>query len=48
MLSGALTTAISGADDGIWWFELALVSNLDGASVTKFYIDNIQLIYEAP
>jgi hypothetical protein len=39
-----LTSAIAGIDDNIAWFELALISNLDGASVTKFYIDNIRLI----
>lgn len=44
----ALTAKIAGADDGIAWFEFALVSNLDGASVAKFYIDNIQLVYEGP
>jgi len=44
VLPEALTTAIAGTDPNIWWFELALVSNLDGASVTKFYIDNIQVV----
>jgi hypothetical protein len=48
VLPEALTSAIAGTDDNISWFELVLVSNLDGASVTKFYIDNIQLIYESP
>jgi len=43
VLPEALTSAIAGTDENIWWFELALVSNLDAASVTKFYIDNIQL-----
>ena len=43
VLPEALTSAIAGTDQNISWFELALVSNLDGASVTKFYIDNIQL-----
>ena len=43
-LPDALTAKIAGADDNIAWFELALVSNLDGASVTKFYIDNIQTV----
>jgi hypothetical protein len=47
-LPDALTGKIAAADDNIGWFELALVSNLDGASVTKFYIDNIQLSYDAP
>jgi hypothetical protein len=44
----ALTAKIAAADDNIWWFEFALVSNVDGASVTKFYIDNIQISYEPP
>jgi hypothetical protein len=39
---------LAGVDDNISWFELVLASNVDGASVTKFYIDNIQLSYEAP
>ncbi len=47
-LSDSLTSAIAGADDNISWFELVVVTNLDGASVTKFYIDNIQIHYEAP
>ncbi|UCE49443.1 MAG: carbohydrate binding domain-containing protein, partial [Phycisphaerales bacterium] len=47
-LPESLTTAISGVDDNISWFELALVSNLDGASVTKFYVDNILLVVPAP
>jgi len=45
-LPADLSTAIAGTDDNIWWFELALVSNLDGGSVTKFYIDNIQVVPE--
>ncbi|MEN6425318.1 MAG: LamG domain-containing protein [Phycisphaerales bacterium] len=44
-LSDELAGKIAGADDNIGWFELALVSNLDGASVTRFYIDNIQVSY---
>jgi hypothetical protein len=48
VLPEALTSAIAGTDQNISWFELALVSNLDGASVTKFYIDNIRLIPGAP
>jgi len=44
VLPDALTAKIAGADDTIAWFELALVTNLDGASVTKFYIDNIQVV----
>jgi len=47
-LPESLISAIAGVDDNIGWFELALVTNLDAASVTKFYIDNIQLTYEAP
>jgi hypothetical protein len=42
----SLASAIAVSDDNIWWFELALVTNLDSASVTKFYIDNIQLVSE--
>ena len=48
VLPEALTTAISGVDGNISWFELVLVSNLDGASVTKFYVDNILLVIDAP
>jgi hypothetical protein len=45
VLPEALTSAIAATDaKTISWFELALVSNLDGASVTKFYIDNVQLV----
>lgn len=47
-LPDSLTSVIAGVDDNIGWFELVLATNLDGASVTKFYIDNIQLIYGAP
>jgi len=47
-LPDALTGKIAAADDNIGWFELALVTNLDGASTTKFYIDNIQVSYDAP
>ena len=46
-LPEALTTAIAGTDENIGWFELVLVSNLDVASVAKFYIDNIQLVQPA-
>ncbi len=45
VLPESLIAQIAGSDDSIGWFELALVSNLDSASVTKFYIDNIQLSY---
>jgi len=48
VLSDALTTKIAGADDNIGWFEFLLISNVDGASVAKLYIDNIQISYEAP
>jgi hypothetical protein len=44
VLPDALTGKIAGADDNISWFELVLVTNLDGASVTTFYIDNIQIV----
>jgi len=43
-----LATAIAGVDESIAWFQLAVITNLDGASVTKFYIDNIQLSYDEP
>jgi len=48
LVPDALTAKIAAADSNIGWFEFALVSNLDPASVVKFYIDNIQLVYEAP
>ncbi|MBP7053835.1 MAG: LamG domain-containing protein [Phycisphaerae bacterium] len=48
VLSDALVGKIAGADDSIGWFELALISNLDGASATKFYVDNIQVVSEEP
>jgi len=48
VIPDALRSAIGQVDDSISWFELVLVTNLDAASVTKFYIDNIQLSYEAP
>jgi hypothetical protein len=47
VLPDALTTKIAGADQNIGWFELQLISNVDGASVAKFYVDNIQISYEA-
>ena len=47
-LSDELADKIAGTDDNISWFELALISNLDGASVTKFYVDNIQVVSEEP
>lgn len=48
VLSDDLVGKIIGADDSIGWFELALISNLDGASVTRFYVDNIQVVSEEP
>jgi len=48
VLPDALTAKIAKADDNIGWFELALISNLDVASVAKFYVDNIQISYEGP
>jgi len=47
-LSDALTAKIAGTDESIAWFEFALVTNLDGGSAVKFYIDNVQLVYEGP
>ena len=44
VIPDALASAMAGVDDTIGWFELMLVTNLDGASVTKFYIDNVQLV----
>jgi hypothetical protein len=43
-LSEDLVGKIAGANDSIGWFELVLVSNVDSASVTKFYVDNIQVV----
>jgi hypothetical protein len=45
VLPEALQTKIAEADQNISWFQLALISNLDGASVTKYYVDNIQISY---
>lgn len=47
-LSDTLAAKIAGTDDTIGWFEIVLISNLDGASVTKFYVDNVQVVSEAP
>ena len=44
VLSDAVTAKIAGADDTIGWFEFLLISNVDAASVVKFYIDNIQIV----
>ncbi|MCP4450663.1 MAG: hypothetical protein GY809_04325, partial [Planctomycetes bacterium] len=38
-----LTTLLAGVDDSIAWFELVVVSNLEGETV-KYYMDNVQLI----
>jgi hypothetical protein len=43
-VSDALTAKIAAANDNIAWFELGLITNLDGASATKFYIDNIKIV----
>jgi hypothetical protein len=45
VLPEALRTKIAEADQNISWFQLALISNLDGASATNYYIDNIQISY---
>jgi hypothetical protein len=42
-LPDALTGKIAGADDKIGWFELEIVSNVDGAATAKFYVDNIRI-----
>jgi len=42
-LPADLSAKIAGTDDNIEWFELFIVTN-NGASNTKIYIDNIQLI----
>lgn len=43
-LADDLVGKIAAADDNIGWFELVLVSNVDTASATRFYIDNIQIV----
>ena len=48
VLPDALTGKIAAADDNISWFELVLVTNLAETSVTKFYIDNVQVVGAAP
>jgi hypothetical protein len=48
VLPDAVVAKIAGADDGTAWFEFLLISNVDGASVSKFYIDNIQICRESP
>lgn len=45
-LPDELTSAIAGTDETIAWFEFALISNIDGASNSKFYVDNITIIPE--
>ena len=42
-LPADLSAKIAGTDDNIEWFELFIVTN-NGATNTKIYIDNIQLI----
>ncbi len=42
-LSAALIAKLAGVTDNIGWYELGLTSNVDAASVTRFYIDNVQL-----
>ncbi len=39
----SLTPVLAGVDGSISWYELILVSNLDGSSV-RYYVDNIQLV----
>jgi len=48
VLPDAVTAKIAGADDKIGWFEFLLISNVDGASVAKLYVDNVQVSYEPP
>lgn len=35
---------IAGADENISWFEFLLISNADGASTVKFYVDNVRIV----
>jgi len=46
-LPADLSTKIAGTDDNIAWFELFIVTN-NGATNTKIYIDNIQMIGVEP
>ena len=46
-LPADLSAKIAGTDDSIAWFELFIVTN-NGATNTKIYIDNIQLIGAEP
>ncbi len=48
VLPDAVTAKIAGANDNISWFEFLLISNVDGASVAKFYVDNIKISYPDP
>lgn len=41
-----LTAKIAGIDDTIHWFEVVIVTNLDGASPMQMYADNIQVVPE--
>jgi len=43
-LSDAMVEKIAAGVEGLEYFELVLVSNMDGASVAKFYIDNVRVI----
>jgi hypothetical protein len=46
-LPADLSAKIAGTDDSIAWFELFIVTN-NGATNTKIYVDNIQLIGAEP
>jgi hypothetical protein len=46
-LPADLSTKIAGTDDNIAWFELFIVTN-NGATNTKIYVDNIQLLGAEP
>jgi hypothetical protein len=46
-LPADLSAKIAGTDDNIAWFELFIVTN-NGATNTKIYIDNIQLLGAEP
>jgi hypothetical protein len=46
-LPADLSTKIAGTDDSIAWFELFIVTN-NGATNTKIYVDNIQLLGAEP
>jgi hypothetical protein len=46
VLPSDLATAIAGVDENIAWFELMLVTNLDGGSGMQAYVDNINAVPE--